>query len=122
MCRNSRSGCPATCMAEPNPGRRWTMSHLTAHLGRFVSELRLDAVPSQGLAIAKNGFADCYAVMVAGAREPVVGIVDRTLGRADASSAASLIPSGEHRWVEDAALVNGVAAHVLDYDDVSLDG
>jgi 2-methylcitrate dehydratase PrpD len=35
---------------------------------------------------------------------------------------ASLIPSGEKRNVEDAALVNGAAAHVLDYDDVTLDG
>ena len=34
----------------------------------------------------------------------------------------SLIPSGARRTPETAALINGVAAHVLDYDDVSLDG
>ncbi len=98
------------------------MSYLTADLGRFVSELRLESVPEQGRAIAKTGFADCYAVLVAGAREPVVGLVDRVLAGTDSGNGASLIPSGQRRKVEDAALVNGVAAHVLDYDDVSLDG
>ena len=39
-----------------------------------------------------------------------------------AEAQASLIPSLEKRNVEDAALVNGAAAHVLDYDDVTLDG
>jgi 2-methylcitrate dehydratase PrpD len=98
------------------------MTNLTADLGRFVSELRLESIPEQGRAIAKTGFADCYAVMVAGAREPVVGLVDRTLAGIDTDEGASLIPSGRRRKVADAALVNGVAAHVLDYDDVSLDG
>jgi 2-methylcitrate dehydratase PrpD len=98
------------------------MTNLTADLGRFVSELRLESIPERGRAIAKTGFADCYAVMVAGAREPVVALVDRTLAGIDTDGGASLIPSGRRRRVADAALVNGVAAHVLDYDDVSLDG
>jgi 2-methylcitrate dehydratase PrpD len=98
------------------------MAQLTADLGRFVSELRLESIPEQGRAIAKTGFIDCYGVMVAGAREPVVGLVDRTLAGSDTEDGASLIPSGQRRKVADAALVNGVAAHVLDYDDVSLDG
>jgi 2-methylcitrate dehydratase PrpD len=98
-------------------------SLLTIDLGRFVADLRLESVPEQGRAIAKTGFADCYAVMIAGAREPVVGLVDRVLtGATNAARGASLIPSGERRKVDEAALVNGVAAHVLDYDDVALDG
>jgi 2-methylcitrate dehydratase PrpD len=98
------------------------MPSLTLDLGRFVSELRLESIPDQGRAIAKTGFADCYGVMVAGAREPVVGLIDRTLAGRSTEEGASLIPSGHRRTVQDAALVNGVAAHVLDYDDVSLDG
>src|SRR5215831_6850445 len=98
------------------------MAPLTAELGRFVSELALSDVPSEAQAVAKTGFTDCFAVMIAGAREPVVALVDRELAGRDAAAPASLVPSGEHRNVEDAALVNGVAAHVLDYDDVTLDG
>lgn len=98
------------------------MAALTVELGRFVSGLTLKDVPAEAQAVAKTGFADCFGVMIAGAREPVVPLVDRELAGTDGASLASLIPSGIRRNVEDAALVNGVAAHVLDYDDVTLDG
>ncbi len=98
------------------------MTPLTVLLGQFVSELALSHVPLEAQAVAKTGFTDCFGVMIAGAREPVVALVDRELAGAEAGALASLIPSGARRNVEDAALVNGVAAHVLDYDDVTLDG
>ena len=98
------------------------MAALTAELGRFVSALRLADVPPQAQAVAKSGFTDCFGVMVAGAREDLVRLIDRELASADGAELASLLPSRERRNVEDAALVNGVAAHVLDYDDVTLDG
>jgi 2-methylcitrate dehydratase PrpD len=72
--------------------------------------------------VAKTGFADCFGVMIAGARDGVVTLVDREMAGAAGAARASLIPTMQPRDVEDAALVNGVAAHVLDYDDVTLDG
>jgi 2-methylcitrate dehydratase PrpD len=100
------------------------MSSLTLQLGRFVADLSLRQIPAEGSATARTGIADCFGVLVAGARDPEIALVDRELGSSAAAGAAtaSLIPSGERRSVESAALVNGVAAHVLDYDDVSLDG
>ena len=98
------------------------MAALTAELGQFVSALAVHAVPAEAQSVVKTGFTDCFGVMIAGAREHVVPLVDRELAGKDGSELASLIPSGEHRNVEDAALVNAVAAHVLDYDDVTLDG
>src|ERR1700736_1457426 len=109
-------------MALSPQGEGKAMASLTAELGRFVSALALSDVPLEAQAVAKTGFTDCFGVMIAGAREPVVAMVDREMAGADGAALASLIPSLARRNVEDAALVNGVAAHVLDYDDVTLDG
>lgn len=98
------------------------MAALTIDLARFVADLQLRHVPAAGLDIARMGFTDCFGVMVAGARHPEVALVDRELGGVAGAHTAALIPSGARRPVEAAALVNGVAAHVLDYDDVTLDG
>jgi 2-methylcitrate dehydratase PrpD len=99
------------------------MFPLTAELGRFVAELTLARVPERGREIAKTGFADCFGVMIAGAADPTPALVDRVLSRGDGGSdQAALFPSDERRSTADAALVNGVAAHVLDYDDVALGG
>ena len=98
------------------------MPALTADMARFVSELRLEQIPAEAQAVAKTGITDCFGVMIAGARDPAIALMDRELSSSDAGAQASLIPSLEKRNVEDAALVNGAAAHVLDYDDVTLDG
>jgi 2-methylcitrate dehydratase PrpD len=83
------------------------MAHLTADIGRFDADLDFDSIPEPARAIAKTGFADCYAVMVAGARGPVVGLVDRTLAGVAAEEGASLVPAGERRRLAGAAPVNG---------------
>src|SRR3984885_11188630 len=98
------------------------MSALTLALGGFVADLGLRQIPSEGAAIARTGIADCFGVLIAGARDPEIALVDRELGYADGATLVSLIPSGARRTPETAALINGVAAHVLEYDDVSLDG
>ncbi len=98
------------------------MSALTLELGRFVAELGLSKIPAEGCATARTGIADCFGVLIAGARDGEIALVDRELGHSEGAALASLIPSGERRTPNSAALVNGIAAHVLDYDDVSLDG
>jgi 2-methylcitrate dehydratase PrpD len=98
------------------------MSNLTIDLGRFVADLDLRQIPAEGCNTARRGIADCFGVLIAGSRNAEIALVDRELGHSSGSPLASLIPSGVRRSVETAALVNGIAAHILDYDDVSLDG
>ncbi len=98
------------------------MAPLTSELAGFVTGLTLDAVPKEAQAIAKTGITDCIGVMVAGARQAAVSLVDGEISSTDRDAQASLIPTGARRNAEDAALVNGCAAHILDYDDVTLDG
>lgn len=98
------------------------MSALTADLGRFVSGLDLREIPAEAQSVAKTGITDCFGVMIAGARDPAIAMIDRELAASDNWKRASLIPSRAKRNVADAAMVNGAAAHILDYDDVTLDG
>ena len=106
----------------PRPTDLLNMTGLTQQLGSFVTHLRLQEIPAEALLTAKMGFTDCIAVMIAGRREGTSDLVDRAIASADRGEQASVIPIGGKRNVADAALINGISAHVLDYDDVTLDG
>ncbi len=95
---------------------------LTRQAARFVAALDPKAVPPRCYEAARTGIADCVATMVAGAGEPPVAIVRGLVTAAAGADAAPEVPSGRGLSPLDAALVNGVAGHVLDYDDVAMDG
>lgn len=98
-----------------------TAAALTRELGAFVARAAAQGAPEEARRIAKTGFIDCIGTMIAGSGEEAT----RTL-----QSALSPLPAGESQlWfgktrtsASEAALLNGVAAHVLDYDDVALRG
>jgi 2-methylcitrate dehydratase PrpD len=105
----------------PTSGRGGIDVALTQDLGAFVSRVATEGAPREARDVAKTGFIDCIATMIAGSREDAT----RTM-----LSAFSPLPAGKVRlWFGDtrtsaseAALLNGVSAHVLDYDDVALRG
>ena len=53
------------------------MPALTAELGQFVAGLTLKDIPAEAQAVAKTGITDCFGVMIAGAQDPVVALIDR---------------------------------------------
>lgn len=98
------------------------MTGITRQIAAFVSAIVPDDLPPRAVEAATIGMADCVAVMIAGAAEEPVALVRELASPAQGDDAAPEIPSGRMLRAADAALVNGVAGHVLDYDDVALDG
>jgi 2-methylcitrate dehydratase PrpD len=90
-------------------------------LGAFVAHVGVEGSPEEARVVAKTGFTDSIATMIAGSREaPVTTLL---------AALAPLSPGRAQLWfgaarvaASDAALINGVAAHALDFDDVALRG
>lgn len=98
------------------------MTQLTAQVADFVSAVRFKDLPERAVEAARIGIVDCMGVMLAGSRDEAVRIVASMVSESLQNDAAPEIPSDRPLAPADAALVNGVAAHVLDYDDVALAG
>ena len=92
---------------------------LTLALAEHLSRVNVERTTAAGLQMAVSAIIDTVAVTLAGAPEASVSILRRTLG-GPAASGPSLI-FGDHRRTDvlNAALVNGTAAHAIDYDDMA---
>jgi 2-methylcitrate dehydratase PrpD len=98
------------------------MTGLTQQTAQFAAALSPGALPAPCREAARIGIADCVGVMIAGAGEEAVRLVAGMVSASTSNEGAPEIPSGRNLSAADAGLVNGVAAHVLDYDDVAMDG
>jgi len=96
------------------------MSGLTEAIGKFIAGSHGPAIPSDALDVAKLGITDTVACMIAGRDEPVVHIVKSMVSPGKSNDRARLLFTDDHASSWDAALVNGTAAHALDYDDVAM--
>jgi 2-methylcitrate dehydratase PrpD len=81
---------------------------------------RIADLPQDVVELAKQCILDTLGVAIAGASEPLVDLLVQDSEEQGASSACSLIGRCERSSLYQAALVNGAAAHALDYDDVNL--
>jgi 2-methylcitrate dehydratase PrpD len=93
---------------------------LTQELGRFVANLSFEKLPAEAIEIARTGFIDTIATMIAGAHDEAPQLLRK--GLQPALGAASLYFSGETATAPEAAWINGTAGHALDYDDVGCRG
>jgi 2-methylcitrate dehydratase PrpD len=98
------------------------MDSITRKAAAFVASFNGRAAPAEARDAARIGIIDCIGVMLAGAREPAVGLVTEIATAVPGSNDAPAAVNGKHYGAPDVALINGVAAHVLDFDDVALAG
>lgn len=98
------------------------MTALTSDIATFVATVDPARMPERANFGARIGMLDCVGTMIAGADEEAVKLVARIVPTSTTNDGAPEIPNGRNLSAGDAALVNGVSAHVLDYDDVGMDG
>jgi len=99
------------------------MTSLTETLARFASDPPFSHAPDDAARIIRTGIIDTVATMIAGRNERVVQIVRQYVeARRPGVAESSVLMSGQRLPAQDAALINGTAAHALDYDDVALQG
>lgn len=92
----------------------------TERLAEAISDLRYHNLPSDVVETAKVCLLDLFGVTLAGAHEPLVDILDIVLSGFGGEPQATLVGRGRKVSLLHAALVNGAAAHALDFDDMHL--
>ena len=92
---------------------------LARELARRIVAMHCDDLPPAAMAWSKVALLDTTGVTLAGAREDAPRIVEDVLGL-PAGAGPSLVFGGSRRvGCLDAALINGTAAHALDFDNAT---
>ncbi len=90
---------------------------VTARMAQFVVDTGFDDLPPEAVAVAKHAFLDTLGVALAGTGEVASATVRRLVAELGGVPKASLIGSALLTSSPNAAFVNGVTAHALDWDD-----
>lgn len=93
---------------------------LTRALAALALDYRYEDFPEEVRAMGRRCILDGVACALAGRAEPVVRIVESEAVDTAGAAEASLIGHAARLPAAQAALVNGTAAHALDYDDVNI--
>jgi 2-methylcitrate dehydratase PrpD len=91
----------------------------TKNVVDYIVSSRFDSIPGDALTVARGAILDCVGVALAGARQPAGSIPAEWARRSVSSGGATVWGQDFKTSAHDAALVNGTAAHALDYDDVT---
>lgn len=84
-----------------------------------VAAITYDDLPDEAVRWAKLAILDTVGVTLAGSGEPCAQIVERVLAGAGGGGECLIFGTDRRAAALDAALINGTAAHALDFDDVS---
>jgi 2-methylcitrate dehydratase PrpD len=93
---------------------------LLQQIAEKIVAIRYEDLPVEAVYWAKSAILDTVGVTLAGSREECARIVEHVLAAEGAGGGACLVFGGDRRAPPlVAALINGTAAHALDFDDVS---
>ena len=96
-----------------------TTPGVALRLATLIAATRDDALPAQSIYWSKIGLLDTLGVTLAGAIEDCARIATEATLADDAAGPSVIIGTRRRVSALDAALINGTAAHALDYDDCS---
>ena len=94
-------------------------STVTEKLATWAADLAYEEIPDDVRETARRAFVDTLAVTLAGSRAPPAA---KLIGGGLPNGEASVIGRGRKATPETAALLNGSAAHALDFDDTCFAG
>jgi len=97
-----------------------TQADLTRALAERATALRYDELPAPVRELARQCVLDYLGVALAGVQDPLVRILLDEMAEAGGAPQASILGHSTRLPMLSAALVNGAAAHALDYDDVNM--
>jgi 2-methylcitrate dehydratase PrpD len=90
---------------------------LLRSLADRICQVTFEALPGAAVEMAKEAILDTVGVTLAGANEETTSVVARALRKTAAAGPALIFGDTQRLDVLSAALINGVAAHALDFDD-----
>jgi 2-methylcitrate dehydratase PrpD len=100
--------------------RRRSKKTVSQELSDFVASTRINRIPRRVREIAKIHLLDGLATMLGGAREESSRLLLVHYLASKSKPAATVLGTATKLSTEQAALINGVQGHVLDYDDAQL--
>lgn len=102
------------------PPHRKSEKTVSRKISDFIARATPNNLPADVRDIAKLHLLDGLATMLGGAKEESSRLLCRHYSRFQSKAEATVIGTRHRLATEHAALVNGVAAHVLDHDDAQL--
>ena len=106
----------------PEPAGGPAAKALSDTIAAFVTDFDLKSLPPIAIERARLAFIDTLAVMLAGSREHGCDIVCDMVRQEGAAAVVAVVGQSFRTSPQLAALANGVAGHIMDYDMSSLLG
>jgi 2-methylcitrate dehydratase PrpD len=92
---------------------------ISNELAERIVRFRYENLPGEAIREAKRAILDTLGVALAGCSEPAVTLVRKVLAVEFTRGDSVVFGSQQRTGCLNAALINGTAAHALDFDDVS---